>query len=66
MKFHNDAPMLKYYHKSLNSCFPSSLASNFASIEQTEDANAISFHTEEYLKSKMGNRIDFENYILKN
>ena len=32
LKFHNDAPMLKYCQKSLNSCCVSSLASSFDSI----------------------------------
>ena len=46
-KFHNDAPMLKYCHKSLNSrCF-SSLASYFASIEKTKSTNYISLLIEE-------------------
>ena len=40
-KFHNDAPMLKYCQKSLNSCCFSRLASDFAIIEQTEATNAI-------------------------
>ena len=37
-----------------------------ASIEQLKATNAISFLIEEYLKSKMGNRIDSANAILKN
>ena len=40
-KFHSDASMLKYRQKSLNSCFFSSLASAFASIEKTKDNNDI-------------------------
>ena len=40
--------------------------SDFASIEQIKAANAILLRTEEYLKSKMGNRIYFANSILKN
>ena len=38
-KFRNDAPMLKYCQKSLNSCCFSSLESEFASIEKTKVAN---------------------------
>ena len=41
-KFHNDAPILKYYHKSLNSCCFVSLSSAFVSIEQIKDTNTIS------------------------
>ena len=40
-KFYNDAPMLKYCHKSLNSCCLISLAQAFDSIEQTKAANAV-------------------------
>ena len=65
-KFQNDAPMLNYCRKSFNGCCFSSLSSAFDSIEQTKASNAISFRTEESLKSKMGNRIDFANAILKN
>ena len=65
-KIHNDTPMLKYCHKLLNSCCFSSLSSDFASIEQTKNANVISLRIEESLKSEVGNSIDFENAILKN
>ena len=65
-KFHNDAPILKYFQKSLNSCCFSSLASALVSIEQIKSANDISFHIEEPLKSKDANHIDFVNTILKN
>ena len=65
-KFHNDAPILKYCQKSLNRCCFSSLASDFVSIKQIKNTNAISLRTEESLKSKMGNRIDVENAILRN
>ena len=58
--------MLKYFQKSLNSCCLSSLESSFASIKQTKAANAISLCIEESLNSKVGNRIDFANAILKN
>ena len=65
-KFHNDAPMIKYFQKLLNSFCFSSLESDFASIKQTKVVNSISMHTEESLKSEGGNRIDFANAILKN
>ena len=65
-KFHNDAPILKYFQKSLKSCCFSSLASEFSSIKQIKASNSISLHIKEHLKSKMGNRIDFVNAILKN
>ena len=66
LKFHNDAPMLKYCHNSLNRrCF-STLASTFAIIEHTKHVNAILLCIEESLKSKVGNHIDFANTILKN
>ena len=35
-KFHNDATMLKYHQKSLNSCCFSSLASEFSSINHNK------------------------------
>ena len=65
IKFHSKAPMLKYCQKSLNSCCASSLASVFSSIKQTKAANYILMHIEESLKIEVGNRIDFENAILK-
>ena len=65
-KFHNDAPILKYFQKSLNRCCFSSLASYFVSIKKIKAANAISLRIEESLKSEVVNRIDFENNILKN
>ena len=40
-KFQNDAPILKYCQKSLNSCCFSSLASYFASINHNKATNAI-------------------------
>ena len=43
-KFYNDAPMLKYVHKLLNIYCFRSLASAFASIEKTKDADAISLN----------------------
>ena len=64
--FHSNAPMLKYFKKSLNICCFSSLASYFASIEQTNSENAISLSIEKSLKSEVGNIIDFDNAILKN
>ena len=65
-KFHNDAPMLKYCHKSLDSCSFSSLASAFDSIKQIKATNDILLCIEESLKSKLGNHVDFANTILKN
>ena len=41
-KFQNDAPILKYCQKTLNSCCLSSLASAFASINHLYAANDIS------------------------
>ena len=58
-KFRNDAPIIKYCQKSLNSCCFSSLASSFANINHNNAANAISLHMKESLKSEVGNRIDF-------
>ena len=65
-KFHNDAPMLKYFQKLLNIFCFSILASSFAGILKTQSINNISLRIEESLKSKMGNRIDFAKAILKN
>ena len=65
-QFQNDAPMIKYYQKLLNSCCFSRLASDFSSIEQTKATNDISFHIKESLNSEVGNRIYFANAILKN
>ena len=59
IKFHSDAPMLKYSQKPLNICCFSSLASEFHSINQTKTANDIQLRIEESLKSKVGNHIDF-------
>ena len=64
-KFQNDAPILNYCQKTLNSCCFSSLASAFASIKQFKDANAISMRIEESLNSEVGNHIDYANDILK-
>ena len=64
-KFHNDAPILKYFQKSFNSCFFSSLESSFVSIKKTKATNSISLRIEESLKSEVGNHIDFANNILK-
>ena len=66
IKFCNDAPMLNYCQKFLNSCCFSSLASYLTTIEQTNAVNAISLRIEESLKSKIGNHIDFANANLKN
>ena len=65
-KFYNDSPILKYLQKSFNSYCFSSLASAFVSIKKIKAVNAISLRIEESLKSKMVNRIDFANAILKN
>ena len=64
-KFQNDAPILKYFQKTLNSCCLSILASAFASINHNSADNAISMRIEEFLKSEVGNCIDFANDILK-
>ena len=63
---HNDAPMLNYCQKSLNSCCFSSLESAFDSIKQTKYVNDKFFCIEESLKIEVGNCIDFANAILKN
>ena len=65
-KLYNDAPILKYCQKSLNSCCFSSLSSDFASINHKKASNDISLRIEESLESEVGNRIDFANAILKN
>ena len=65
-KFQNDAPILKYCKKTLNSCCLISLASAFSSINHNAASNAISMRIEESLKNEVGNRIDFVNDILKN
>ena len=65
-KFHNDVPILKYFHKSFIICSLSSLASAFVSIKQIKAANYISLYIEESLNIKVGNRIDFANAIMKN
>ena len=41
-KLQNDAPIIKYCHKTFNSCCLSSLASSFSSINHNKAANAIS------------------------
>ena len=63
--FQNDAPILKYCQKSLNSCCCNSLASAFASINHNKVANAISLCIKESLEIEVGNPIDFANAILK-
>ena len=65
-KIRNDAPMLKYCQRSLNSCCFSSLASDCYSIEQTKAANVIQSRIEESLNIEVGNLIYFANAILKN
>ena len=64
-KFQNDAPILKYFQKLLNSSCFSSLASDFDSINHNKAANAISLRIKESLESEVGNSIDFSNAILK-
>ena len=64
--FHDDALMLNYFQKSLNSCCFSSLVSSFISIKPIKADNAISLRIEESLNSKVGNCIDFENSIFLN
>ena len=64
-KFHNDVPMLKYFQKSLDIYCFNSLASAFSSIKKIKANNAISLRIEKSLKSKLVNRIDFANAILK-
>ena len=48
-KFHNDAPILKYCQKSLNSCCFSSLVSAFDSINHNKASNDIALRIEESL-----------------
>ena len=42
--FQKDAPIIRYFQKTLNSCCLSSLASAFASINHFKYENAISIH----------------------
>ena len=44
IKFHINAPMLKYRQNSSNSCCFSNSESSFEIINQTKDSNAISKH----------------------
>ena len=64
--FHKDAPTLKFCQKSLNSCYFSSLASAFDSIEHIQAANAISSRINESLTSEVSNRIHFAYEIMQN
>ena len=68
MKFHIDAPMLKYWQSKLNSCCFSSLESSFDSINKINSTHVLSKRIEESLTSKVGfrNSIDFKNDVLKN
>ena len=50
----------------MNSCFSSSLASAFSSINQIKAANALSLRIKESLKSEVGNRIHFATDIMIN
>ena len=45
-KFHNDAPILMYCHKSLNSCHLSSLASDFVITKKIKAANDTALRIE--------------------
>ena len=63
IKFCSNAPVLKYCQNSLNGCCFSSLASSFAIINQTKAANVIAMRIKEFLKSSVGNCIDFSNAI---
>ena len=51
IKFHSNAPMLKYCQNPLNHCCFGSLVSTFASIEQTKSSNDILLRIEESFKS---------------
>ena len=64
-KFQNDAPILKYCKKSVNSCCFSSLASALDSNKNFKAANDISMRIEETLNIEVGNRIDYANDIIK-
>ena len=68
MRFNIDAPMLKYFQNTSNSCCFSSLSSAFKSTNKIKAANAISKRLEESLMSQVGfrNCIDFVNAVLKN
>ena len=68
MKFHIDAPMLKYRQYTPNICCFSSLESAFESVNQIKASNAISKRMEDSLTSQVGfrNYIDFANAVLKN
>ena len=65
-KFQNEALILKYCQKILNSCCFGSLSPAFDIINHFNSANAISMRIEKSLKSEVDNRIDFANDILKN
>ena len=64
--YQKDAPIIRYCQKKLNSCCFSSLASDFASIKQFKDENAISIRIKESLESEVGNHIHFANEIMLN
>ena len=66
MKFHSNAPMLKYHKNLFNSFCFISLELSFDGINQIKDANDIAMHIEESLMSQVGDHIDFANDILKN
>ena len=68
IKFHIDAPMLKYCQITSNSCCFSILASDFDITNQVKSDNAISNRIEESLTNKVCFRICiyFANAVLKN
>ena len=63
MKFHSNAPMLKYCQNSWNSFFLGSLDSAFDGINQSKNENYIAMRIEESLTSQLGDCIDFTNTI---
>ena len=67
MKYHIDAPMIKYWQSTLNSCYFSSFSSAFDCINQIKAVNVISNCIEESLTSQVGfrNCIGFSDTVLK-
>ena len=65
IKFHIDAPMIKYCQNTSNSCCFSSLVLAFGSINKIKAINAISERIEKSLTSQVGfrNRIDFASAV---
>ena len=60
--FQNNAPILKYFQKSLNGCCFNSLALALASINHSKAESDISLRVEYSLESAVGNHIDFIDY----